>query len=145
MKVIFAISILFISANFGFADQSDVNKDSLYVRGKAVVFFGPSQAEYVSMTDKQKDAIDEALYDFYHYRNKVLMYLESNEIQAYTTAGSKIQIQFDANKSITYFRADFGHVVGIIMTDGQHEPGVFLGPATDADLISMFAEYFDLQ
>jgi hypothetical protein len=126
------------------AGQGEVNKDTLHVSGKAVVFFGPSQAEYVAMTDQEKDKIDEALYDFYHYRNKVLSYLESNNIQEFSTVRHKIEIQIAGIESIIYVREAFEHVVGLIMTDGEQEPKVFLGAATDLDLISMFEEYFYL-
>jgi len=36
------------------------------------------------------------------------------------------------------------HAFGLIMTDGQKEPKVFLGAATTSQLKSMFEEYFGL-
>jgi hypothetical protein len=120
------------------------DKEMLTVSGKAVVFFGPSQAEYLSMTDPEKDAIDEALYDFYHYRGKVLTFLKLNDIQEFSTAKRKIQIQTRGTADIIYYRKNFDHFVGLIMTDGERAPEVFLGPATDADLIMMFEDYFGL-
>ncbi len=124
--------------------QSAVVEDTLYVSGKAVVFFGPSQSEYLSMTDQEKDAIDEELYDFYHYRGKVLPFLTSHAIQDLPTARLKIQIQLAGNESIIYSRKDFDHVMGLILTDGRQEPEILLGAATKAELISLFKEYFDL-
>lgn len=145
MKTLSIILVLFILAVYAFADQSGNNKDTLYIGGKAVVFFGPSQAEYMSMTDQQKDAIDEDLYNFYHYRGKVLSYLELNEIQEFQTAKSKIEIQLDGNESVIYRRKDMGHVVGIIMTDPQQEPKVLIGVYNNSALISTFEEYFGLE
>lgn len=145
MKTLSIILVLFILAVYAFADQSGNDKDTLYIGGKAVVFFGPSQAEYVSMTDQQKDAIDEDLYNFYHYRGKVLSYLELNEIQEFQTAKSKIEIQLDGNESVIYRRKDMGHVVGIIMTDPQQEPKVLIGVYNNSALISTFEEYFGLE
>ncbi len=145
MKTLSIILVLFILAVYAFADQSGNDKDTLYIAGKAVVFFGPSQAEYVSMTDQQKDAIDEDLYNFYHYRGKVLSYLELNEIQEFQTAKSKIEIQLDGNESVIYRRKDMGHVVGIIMTDPQQEPKVLIGVYNNSALISNFEEYFGLE
>lgn len=145
MKTLSIILVLFILAVYAFADQSGNDKDTLYIEGKAVVFFGPSQAEYVSMTDQQKDAIDEDLYNFYHYRGKVLSYLELNEIQEFQTAKSKIEIQLDGNESVIYRRKDMGHVVGIIMTDPQQEPKVLIGVYNNSALISTFEEYFGLE
>ena len=145
MKTLSIILVLFILAVYAFADQSGNDKDTLYIGGKAVVFFGPSQAEYMSMTDQQKDAIDEDLYNFYHYRGKVLSYLELNEIQEFQTAKSKIEIQLDGNESVIYRRKDMGHVVGIIMTDPQQEPKVLIGVYNNSALISTFEEYFGLE
>ena len=124
--------------------QSSVDGDTLYVRGKAVVFFGPSQSEYLTMTDQEKDVIDEGLYDFYHYRGKVLTFLKLNHIQEFSTGKLKIQVQLNGTENIIYYRKDFDHFVGLIMTDGVHEPKVFLGPVTDADLIRIFEDYFGL-
>lgn len=127
-----------------FAQSGGVDTETLFVNGKAVVFFGPSQAEYLSMTDLEKDAIDESLYEFYHYRGKVLSFLELNNIQEFSTAKLKIQVQLNGGQNIIYYRKDFDHFVGLIMSDGLHEPEVFLGPATDADFIRMFEDYFGL-
>ena len=144
MKILYTIFILVILAAPVWAEQGAV-EDTLVVGGKAVVFFGPSNTEYLSMTDKEKDAIDEELYDFLHHKNKVLAFLESNDIQEFLTALPKIQIQLSDSQSITYIRRDFDHLFGLIMTDGMNEPWVFLGAATKSELISMFEKYFGLQ
>ncbi len=128
-----------------FAGQTETFEDTLDVSGKAVVFFGPSQAEYVSMSDSEKDKIDETLYDFYHYRRKVLAFLELNNIREFSTGHLKIRIQLEGNESIIYYRRGFGQVVGVIMTDGHYQPEIFLGAATDSSLVSMFKEFFDLE
>ncbi len=126
------------------AQAGGMDKDFLSVSGKAVVFFGPSQPEYLSMTDPEKNAIDEALYDFYHYRSKVLDYLKANNIQEFSTAKREIHVQLNGTGRIILKRRNLNHVVGVIMTDGQQTPRIFLGPATDANLISMFVEFFGL-
>jgi hypothetical protein len=41
-------------------------KDTHNVSGKAVIFFVPSQSKYISMTHKEKDAIDENRYYIKH-------------------------------------------------------------------------------
>jgi hypothetical protein len=134
MKLFVLTLSLLLMAGSGFAQPNEANTDTLYVSGKAVVFFGPSQA----------DAIDEALYDFYHYRLKVLPYLKANTIKEFSTAKLKIQIRLNATENIIFHRETFDDVVGLIMTDGQQQPSIFLGPATDAELISMFEAYFGL-
>ena len=116
----------------------------LVVDGRAVVFFAPSNSEYLAMTDQEKDAIDEELYDFLHYRNSVLQFLESNEIQEFLTAFPKIEIRLAGAQSLIFTRHDFDHVVGFIMTDGKNEPEVVLGALTRSELIDSFEKYFGL-
>jgi hypothetical protein len=144
MRIISAILALVIIAVPAFAGQTDTHEDALRVSGKAVVFFGPSQAEYVSMSDKEKAKINQLLYDFYHHRGKVLPFLELNAIEGPSTARSKILIELDDNKSIIYHRKNLGQIVGLIMTDGHQEPKLFLGAPTDSQIIDMCYEYFDL-
>ena len=144
MRIFYAILALFIMAVPGFAGQTDTPDDTVHVSGKAVVFFGPSQAEYLSMSDQEKNEINRLLYDFYHYREQVLSFLELNEINEINTARSKILVEFDGKKTIIYDRKDFGQIVGLIMTDGYHEPKIFLGAATDSQIIDMCYEYFKL-
>jgi hypothetical protein len=144
MKLSYTVFTLFLMAAPAWAQQAAV-EDILVVGGKAVVFFGPSNSEYLAMSDQEKDAIDEELYDFMHYRNKVLLFLQSNDIQEFLTAQPKIEIRLDGAHSIIFARRDFDHLFGLIMSDGKNEPEVFLGAATKSELISMFEKYFGLQ
>jgi hypothetical protein len=144
MRILYVILALLIMAVPGFAGQTETPNDTVHVSGKAVVFFGPSQAEYLSMSDQEKREINQLLYDFYHYRGKVLSFLELYEINEINTARSKILIELDGKKTIVYDRKDFGQVVGLIMTDGYHKPKIFLGAATDSQIIDMCYEYFKL-
>ena len=144
MRIISAILALVIIAVPAFAGQTETHEDALRVKGKAVVFFGPSQTEYLSMSDKDKNEIDELLYDFHHNRQKVLPFLELNAIEGPSTARSKILIELDDNKSVIYHRKDLGQIVGLIMTDGHQQPKLFLGAPTDSQIIDMCYEYFDL-
>lgn len=144
MRILISTLILLVLAIPGFSEPGTIDEDTLYVSGKAVVFFGPSQSEYLSMTDEEKDAIDEELYDFYHYRGKVLPFLTDHDIQEFSTARRKIQIQFDDNESISYFRKDFGSVIGTILSDGRQAPKILTGAATKAELLSLFQAFFDL-
>jgi hypothetical protein len=124
--------------------QSIAVEDTLNVSGRAVVFFGPSQSEYLAMSHEQKDAIDEELYDFYHNRGEVSRFLSSNAIQVLSTGRHKIQIQFDDNQSVTYLREDFDGPVGLILTDGRQEPLILPGAAAVSEMTTLFEEFFDL-
>ena len=144
MRIVTVILVLLIMGVPAFAGQTETHEDAFRVSGKAVVFFGPSSAEYLSMSDKEKDKIDQLLYDFYHHRGRVLPFLELNAIEGSSTDRAKILIELDDNKSIIYDRKDLGQVVGLIMTDGHQEPKVFLGAPTDSQIIDMCYKYFDL-
>jgi len=141
---LFSAMILLILAAPVLSAQGANAEDTLSVSGKAVVFFGPSQVEYLAMNDAQKHAIDEELYDFYHNRGEVSPFLASNDIQEISTAGLKIQVQLEDNQSITYYRKDFDRVVGLILTDGRQEPLILLGAIAVPDLKAEFEDYFGI-
>ena len=145
MKIkLYSALILLITAMPVFAEQGADTEDTLIVSGKAVVFFGLSQVEYLAMNDEQKHEIDEELYDFYHNRGEVSPFLASNDIQEISTARLKIQVQLEDNQSITYYRKDFDRVVGLILTDGRQEPLILLGAIAVPDLKAQFEDYFDI-
>lgn len=142
-KFAIVLIILFLAAPV-LAESGASNANSIYISGRAVVFFVLSWDEYVALPEKDKDAIDQELYDFVHYRIAVLPYLKANEIQGVSTSKKNIRIQIDPNEVIYYARSDFDHLFGLIMTDGRKEPKVFAGAATASQLKSMFEEYFGL-
>jgi hypothetical protein len=128
-----------------FSEQGATGEDALSVSGKTVVFFGPSQSEYLTMTDQEKDAIDEDLYDFYYYRGKVLPFLASRGIQEFSTARRQIEIRLDNGESIRYFRKNFGRLMGVILTDGRQAPKIVLGAVSQKELIFLLEDYFGLE
>jgi len=145
MKIkLYSALILLIAALPVFSAQAANAEDTLIVSGKAVVFFGPSQVKYLAMSDEQKHAIDEELYDFYHNRGEVSPYLATNDIQEISTARLEIQVQLEDNQSITYYRQDFDRVVGLILTDGRQEPLILLGAIAVPDLKAQFEDYFGI-
>ena len=145
MRVLYSTLILLVVVIPVCWGQSSVDEDTLYVSGKAVVFFGPSQSEYLTMTDREKNVIDEELYDFYYYRKKVLPYLASNTIQEFSTARRQIEIRLDDGENISYFRKDFGRLMGVILTNGRQAPKIALGALSKTELIFLFEEYFGLE
>lgn len=127
-----------------FAEEEANAEDTLYVSGRAVIFFGPWQSEYLSMADEQKDAIGEELYEFYHNRGEVSSFLASNGIQVISTSRIKIQVRLEGNQSITYFLKDFDHPMGLILTDGWQEPIILPGAIAVSDMIAEFEDFFSL-
>lgn len=142
IKVALAILVLLIIGNPSYGASKNVVLD---VKGKAVVFFGPTEKEYNALSENEKNEWNEVLSDFYHYRDKTISFLESNNIKPIITADMNIKIHLKGGKSRTYVRKDFKHIVGYILTDGNKEPKVVLGVGTDMDLINDFKEYFKLK
>lgn len=145
MKKFAAVLMLLLMTAPVPAVQGENIENNFSISGRAVVFFGPTWDEYIALTDQDKDAIDEELYDFAHNRSVVRPYLEANGIRETFTSSENIRIQIDSGEVLTYFRSELNHIFGLIMTDGQNEPRVFLGAATPPELKSMFQAYFGLQ
>ena len=141
---LYSILILLTTVMPVISVQGAAAEDTVYVSGKAVVFFGLSQAEYLAMDDEQKHAIDAELYDFYHNREEVSPFLASNDIQEISTGRPEIQVRLEGNQSITYYRNDFDRAVGLILTDGRQEPVILLGATAVSELIAQFEDFFDL-
>ncbi len=144
MKIKFALTIL-ILLTIGSPSYGGAKNDVLDVKGKAVVFFGPTEKEYNSLSENDKNEWNEVLSDFYHYRDKTIPFLQSNNIKPIITADMNIKIHLAGGDSRTYVRKKFKHIVGYILTDGTKEPKVVLGVGTDMDLINDFKEYFKLK
>jgi hypothetical protein len=144
MKIKFAFIVFFLLVmGSSYAEAEDGVLD---VKGKAVVFFGPTEKEYNSLTEKERNELSEVLSDFYHYRDSLIPYLESNNIKPIITSGKKITVHLAGDKSRTYVRKKIKYVVGQIITDGKREPKVVLGVAgTDVDLINDYKQYFKLK
>ena len=143
-STLYSVLIFLIAVMPVIAEEEANPEDTLVVSGKAVVFFGPAQVEYLAMSNEQKHAIDAELYDFYHNRGEVSPFLASNDIQEISTARLKIQVRLEGSQSITYYRRDFDRVVGLILTDGRQEPLILLGATAAPDLIAEFEDYFGL-
>ena len=116
--------------------------DTLYVSGNAVVFFGPTQPEYDSLNENRQAEMNEVISDFYHYHSEVTPFLERNGIKDFITAKALITIQLTGTEIRSFRRQNFKHAMGMIMSDGKREPKVYLGVATDFDLIEMFKDFF---
>ncbi len=143
MRIKFALTILILFA-IGSPIYAGTEDEVLDVKGKAVVFFGPTGKEYDSLSENDQNEWNEVLSDFYHYRDQAIPYLESNKIKPIITASTKIKIQAGTNTR-TFTRKKFKHIVGYILTDGNKKPKVVEGVGTDMDLILDFKEYFKLK
>lgn len=143
MKIKLALTILILLA-MGSPSFARAKDTVVEVKGKAVVFFGPTEQEYKSLSANEQNEWNELLSDFYHYRDNTIPFLESHKIKPIITSNTKIIIQTGANTR-TYARKKFKHIVGYILADGNKEPKVVEGVGTDIDLISDFKEYFKIK
>jgi hypothetical protein len=143
MKVKFSfILLLLLSVNsFSYAGTEC---DVVEVREKAVIILEPTEKEYNSLSEKEKNEWDEVLSDFYYYKDSVTSFLEENNIKVIKTSNSKIVIH-TGSSSRPYIRAKFNNLFGYILTDGKNEPKVVESVGTDVDMIMDFKEYFKIK
>jgi len=137
-----AITLILLSLSAAHGSTAD---DTLNISGKSVVFFGPTQSEYDALNEDIQSEMNEVLTDFYYYNEKVLPFLNRNKIREFFTDKAIITIQLTGTEIRSFRRQDFKQAVGMIMSDGRQEPKVYLGVATDIDLLKMFEDFFSLE
>ena len=116
----------------------------LRVHGPRVVFFGPSRAERDSIASSEGLEIDDVMDDFNLYAGKVAVFLSRAAIPAEFTESRIVIVMTGAATSRTFDRRSIEDPVGMILTDGLHEPRVVPGRGTDRDLVLQISEYFHL-
>ncbi|HEX7573134.1 MAG TPA: hypothetical protein VF514_08560 [Bacteroidota bacterium] len=133
--------LLFLAPSFASAQTADA---PLRVHGPRVVFFGPSRAERDSIARSEGLEIDDVMDDFNYYAGKAAVFLSRATIPAEFTESRIIIVMTGAVTSRTFDRKSIEDPVGMILTDGVHEPRVVPGRGTDRDLIVQISEYFHL-
>ncbi len=119
--------------------------DTLYVKGKRVIFFSITNAEYDSIVKNggKTNEIDEVLSDFQHYTNIVIDSLNKTGIKC-SISSKPIYKIVNENDEITVFsKTDKEQIVGAIMTDGKQKPKYHYGVATDVDYFNIISDYFN--
>ncbi len=116
----------------------------LSVSGVHVVFFGPSRAERDSAAAAEGLEIDDVLDDFNLYAGKAAVFLRRTGIPSESTESRLIIVKIGASTYRTIDRRSLEDPVGMILTDGVHEPRVVPGRGTERDLILQIREYFHL-
>jgi hypothetical protein len=114
------------------------------VNGVHVVFFGPSRAEHDSIAASEGLEIDDVLDDFNLYAGKVAVFLRRTGISAESTESRLIIVKIGASTYRTIDRRSLEDPVGMILSDGVHEPRIVPGRGTDRDLILQIREYYHL-
>jgi len=116
----------------------------LYVSGVRVVFFGPSRAERDSIAADEGLEIDDLLDDFNLNAGKAAVFLSREGIPTEFTESRFIIVKTGTGQTRTFDRRSIPDPVGMILTDGFHEPRVVPGRGTDRDLLIEIREYFHL-
>lgn len=116
----------------------------LKVTGLRVVFFSPDRAERDSIAQGEGLEIDDVMDDFNYYAGKAAVFLRRAGIPSEFTDSRSIIVKTGASTFRTFDRRSIPDPVGMILTDGIHEPRVVPGRGTDRDLILEIKEYFHL-
>ena len=117
----------------------------LQVQGVHVVFFGPGRAERDSIAQSEGLEIDDLLDDFNLSAGKAAVYLSRNRIPSEFTECRIVIVKTGAGAPRTFDRRSIPDPVGMILTDGVHEPRIVPGRGTERDLIREIREYFHLR
>jgi len=116
----------------------------LEVSGVRVVFFGPSRAERDSIVQNEGLEIDDIIDDFNLSAGKTAVYLGRWKIASEFTDCRTVIVRTGPATYRTFDRRSIPDPVGMILTDGLHEPRVVPGRGSDRDLILQIDEYFHL-
>ena len=140
IRQLFAILIVFMLAFI--AAKVNGEDESIIITGKAVVFFGPTQAEYDVLSEDADSEIDEILFDFYYYVENLITSLDEADLQYFVIDHAEIQIELMDGSRVTLDKSEFGSEVGMILTDGERVPTVVIRLGTDVDMWFIIEEFF---
>ena len=133
--------LLALPRSLAFAQTADT---TLRVSGPCVVFFGPSRAERDSIVRNEGLEIDDVMDDFNYYAGKTAVFLTRSGIPAQFTDSRMVIVKIGMATFRMFDRRSIQDPVGMILSDGVHEPRVIPGRGTDRDLILQIREFFRL-
>ena len=133
--------LLVLAPSFAVTQTPDA---PLRVNGLRAVFFAPSRAERDSIARGEGLEIDDVMDDFNFYAGKAVVFLNHAGIPAEFTDSRIVIVKIGTAGFRTFDRRSMPDPVGMILTDGVHEPRVIPGQGTDRDLILQIREYFHL-
>jgi hypothetical protein len=129
---------------FPCAARAQAAGEPLHVTGVRVVFFGPSRAERDSIARDEGLEIDDLLDDFNYSAGKAAVFLSRAGIPSEFTESRIVIVKTGGAQFRTFDRKSIPDPVGMILTDGFHEPRVVPGRGTDRDLLIEIRDYFHL-
>ncbi len=129
---------------FPCAARAQAPVEPMRVSGVRVVFFGPSRAERDSIARDEGLEIDDLLDDFNYNAGKAAVFLNRAGIPSEFTESRLVIVNKGGGQFRTFDRKSIPDPVGMILTDGFHEPRVVPGRGTDRDLLIEIRDYFHL-
>ena len=133
-----------IVALLPWAARAQAPAEPLRISGVHVVFFGPSRAERDSIARDEGLEIDDLLDDFNLNAGKAAVFLSRAGIPWEFTESRFVVVKTGTGQFRTFDRKSIPDPVGMILTDGFHEPRVVPGRGTDRDLLIEIRDYFHL-
>ncbi|MCC7029787.1 MAG: hypothetical protein IT257_05730 [Chitinophagaceae bacterium] len=119
--------------------------DTVFVDGKTIVFFLPTTKDLENLSKEEGDesGFDEVTSDFGFYSQSVIDSLKkTSKIKTVMTNKKIITTILDNGSKISFDRTKGDNIVGTVFTDGENEPKIDFGVATDVDYWSMIKLYF---
>ncbi len=110
-----------------------------------VVFFGITEAERDSIARNEGLEIDDVVDDFNYYTGRVAAYLNRENIRVDFTDKPVIVVKVGRSATRNIDRTKIPELMGMILTDGSHEPRVVPGVETDQELISEIESFFHMR
>jgi hypothetical protein len=127
------------------APAARITQQPLVVTGAKVVFFSPVQNERDSIVRTEGMESARLFDDFDYYSGKVSAYLKRRGVGVIMTSAPVIVVQFGEKSTRTIERNKLTDFLGVVLTDGVQEPKLFLGVASDEELIPECSQYFRLK
>lgn len=120
------------------------NKELLIVEEPSVIFFHPSDEEIADKNMTDDSGLTEVISDFNYYSKQIEPYINQRRIKSVFSSATIIAIWQKGNEPRTYFRKDFNHSFGYILTTHKSKPHILKGVFTDIELKQEIDKYFKI-
>ena len=137
-------ALLIVAPGVSSRAPAQIAPTPLQVSGVRVVFFGPAREERDSIAQNEGLEIDDIIDDFNLSAGKTAVFLSRTGIPSEFTESRFIVVKVGQATFRTFDRRSIPDPVGMILTDGVHEPRVVPGRGTDRDLLIEIREYYHL-
>lgn len=127
------------------SQQETQTEQPLVISGPKVIFFSPTKAEVDSIVRDEGLEITDLLDEYEYVTGKVAYYLSAVKIPFEFTDRTVVLIKLSKNRVRRFDRRQVADPVGMILTDGEQEPRLVVGPQEDPQLISEVNGFFHIE